>query len=102
MLRGRNISCGKAGLIPSLKIFADLDDFSSDIKITPEQIDACRLALEKEQEMIDVCQELLEGAKTEQDRQLFTFLAEQKQMHYKMFKAGEIEVEDYELAGVES
>lgn len=66
-------------------VFANMDDFSSNVKTSPEQIDAYRLALTKEQEMIDLYKKMHEEAKSEQDKELFAFLVEQEKLHYQLF-----------------
>jgi len=66
-------------------VFANMGDFSKKTKTLPGQIDAYRLALTKEQEMIDLYKEMHHDAETEQDKKLFRFLVEQEKLHYKLF-----------------
>ncbi|MDI9441400.1 MAG: ferritin family protein [Bacillota bacterium] len=66
-------------------VFADLDDFSVEVKTTPEQLDGYRLALEKEREMVELYEKMLQEAKTDQDRELFGFLIKEEKKHYQIF-----------------
>lgn len=66
-------------------VFADLDDFDVETKAAPDQLDAYRLALKKEQESIDLYEKMLAEAKREEDRALFAFLVEQEKIHYRVF-----------------
>lgn len=66
-------------------VFANMENFSSNIKTAPEQIDAYRLALTKEQEMIDLYKKMHKEVKSKQDKELFAFLVEQEKIHYRLF-----------------
>lgn len=66
-------------------VFADLDDFSVEVKTTPDQLDGYRLALEKEREMIELYEKMLQEGKTEQDKELFGFLVKEEKKHYQIF-----------------
>ena len=66
-------------------VFRDLDDFDVETKTAPDQLDAYRLALQKEQESIDLYEKMLAEAKREEDRALFSFLVEQENIHYRVF-----------------
>ena len=63
-------------------LFADKDQKISDIKASPEQLDAYRFALDKEQESIDLYIEL--SQKAEGGRELFEFLIGEEEKHFKI------------------
>lgn len=63
-------------------IFADKAQKISDIKATPEQLDAYLFALEKEKESIALYNELFQ--KLEDDRELFKFLIAEEEKHFKL------------------
>jgi|SRR5690554_1513014 rubrerythrin len=66
-------------------VFANMDEFSVEIKSSPEQIDAYRLALEKERASIELYEKMQNDAKSDQDKTLFAFLVEQEKIHYRIF-----------------
>lgn len=66
-------------------VFVSLDDFNVETKTAPDQLDGYRLALQKEQESIDLYEKMLAEAKRDEDRVLFEFLVEQEKIHYQVF-----------------
>ena len=66
-------------------VFVSLDDFNVETKAAPDQLDGYRLALQKEQESIDLYEKMLAEAKRDEDRVLFEFLVEQEKIHYQVF-----------------
>lgn len=66
-------------------VFVSLDDFNVETKAAPDQLDGYRLALQKEQESIDLYEKMLAEAKRDEDRALFEFLVEQEKIHYQVF-----------------
>lgn len=66
-------------------VFEGVEDFSSKLKTAPGQIDAYRLALEKEKESIDLYEKMGHEARDEDGKKLFSFLVEQEKAHYKIF-----------------
>lgn len=66
-------------------VFVSLDDFNVETKTAPDQLDGYRLALQKEQESIDLYEKMLAEAKRDEDRALFEFLVEQEKIHYQVF-----------------
>jgi rubrerythrin len=66
-------------------VFEDVEDFGSEIKTDPSQIDAYRLALKKEQESIELYEKMEKEASDEEAKELFAFLVKQEKAHYKIF-----------------
>jgi rubrerythrin len=64
-------------------VFQSLEEFKSEIKEIPSQIDSYRFALEKEQESIDLYTDLKEKAESGGDKEIYDFLIEQEKDHYK-------------------
>ncbi len=64
-------------------VFKGESDFKLDTKAGPDQLDAYRLALKKEQESIDLYKKMKEEADTEKG--LFGYLVRQEEYHYKIF-----------------
>lgn len=69
---------------PDLKyVFSGATAFKSDIKERPDAVDAYRMALEKEQQSINLYEKLLsEGGSAE----LFEFLIRQEKKHYEILE----------------
>jgi rubrerythrin len=63
-------------------VFQSLEEFKSEIKEIPSQIDSYRFALEKEQESIDLYTDLKEKAESGGDKEIYDFLIEQEKDHY--------------------
>ena len=63
-------------------LFADKDQKISDITPTPEQLEAYRFALDKEEESIDLYTELSE--KSEGGKELFDFLIGEEEKHFQI------------------
>lgn len=62
-------------------IFRNISDFKINIKELPSQLDAYRMALDKEQESLAFYQRLLDEARTEHAKRVFTFLKDQEDHH---------------------
>ena len=62
-------------------IFKDMADLTTDIKDIPDQLDAYRMALEKEQQSLKFYQDLYAEATEEQSKKVFEFLAKQEDKH---------------------
>lgn len=65
-------------------VFEDLDDFQVEIKEMPNQLDAYRMALEKEKESIELYEKMLEDAVDEKEEMLFKFLIKEEKEHYRL------------------
>lgn len=65
-------------------VFANIKDFAMEIKKVPEQVDAYRLAMEKEKKSIELYKGLL--AETADCRDLYEFLIAEEEEHYKMLE----------------
>ncbi|WP_422486928.1 ferritin-like domain-containing protein [Gudongella sp. DL1XJH-153] len=66
-------------------VFKSESDFKVEAKVDPNQLDAYRLALKKEQESIDLYKKMNEEAETEKGKKLFDYLVRQEEYHYKIF-----------------
>lgn len=66
-------------------IFKSAEDFKTELKGMPEQIDAYRMALGKEKESIDLYQKMKDEAREEKDKALFDYLIKQEEYHYTIF-----------------
>lgn len=64
-------------------VFQSLEEFKSEIKEIPSQIDSYRFALEKEKESIDLYTDLKEKSESSDDKEIYDFLIEQEKDHYK-------------------
>ncbi len=62
-------------------IFRNMNDFQSDIKNLPSQLDAYRMALEKEQESLKFYQDLYDEATEERSKTVFGYLIKQEEKH---------------------
>src|SRR5699024_2346760 len=67
-------------------VFEDTEDFESKIKATPDQLDAYKLALEKEKESIELYKKMLEEATSDDAKELFKFLIKEEEAHYSIFE----------------
>ena len=67
-------------------IFEQAEDFYSSIKETLEPVDVYLLAMEKEQEAIDLYREMLSEASNEQDKAIFEFLIKEEETHYAILE----------------
>ena len=65
-------------------IFSEADDFKNEIKEIPSQLDFYRFALENEQKSIDLYQDSLSKAKTNEEKELFEYLVDQEKGHYEI------------------
>ncbi len=66
-------------------VFKNMDDFKQSIKASPDQIDAYRMALEKEKESIELYEKMISQANDSQSEELFKYLITQEKSHYKIF-----------------
>ena len=66
-------------------VFKSAEDFKTELKGMPEQIDAYRLALGKEKESIDLYQKMKDEASEEKDKALFDYLIKQEEYHFTIF-----------------
>ena len=63
-------------------MFETADDFKSDIKATPTQLEFYRTALAFEQKSIDLYTDMLEKAADDSEKDLFKFLIGQEKEHF--------------------
>ena len=63
-------------------VFQGADNFKSDIKANPTQLEFYRVALEFEQKSIDLYKDLLSKASGQDEQELFNFLVEQEKQHF--------------------
>ena len=66
-------------------VFKGVGDFKNRFKEIPNQIDVYRMALEREQESIDLYKKFLNDAVDESSKKLFDFLVKQEENHYRIF-----------------
>ena len=84
------LATGKCQLIDSdtlaqaKNIFSGLGDLHSDVKAYLSQLDFYRLALEKEQQSIDLYSRYSDLAKAPLEKELFDFLVKQEKHHYEV------------------
>ena len=62
-------------------IFKELADFKSDIKLYATQLDAYRMALDKEVESLNFYKNLHDKSQEEQTKQVFRYLIQQEDRH---------------------
>jgi len=67
-------------------VFAQEGDLRIEYKARPEQLDAYKLALQKEQESIDLYGKMGSEATSPEEKRLFSFLVEQEKIHHRMFQ----------------
>ncbi len=67
-------------------IFQDEKDLKVEFKANPEELDAYKLALEKEKESIELYEKMGLEATSEEEKRLFAFLVEQETIHYNTFQ----------------
>lgn len=66
-------------------VFKSAEDFKTELKGMPEQIDAYRMALGKEKESIELYQKMKEEAADDKDKGLFDYLIKQEEYHFTIF-----------------
>ncbi len=66
-------------------VFKSESDFKVETTVDPNQLDAYRLALKKEQESIDLYKKMKEEAESEKGKNLFDYLVRQEEYHFKIF-----------------
>ncbi|HHV11439.1 MAG TPA: ferritin family protein [Clostridiales bacterium] len=62
-------------------IFKEIPDFKSDIKEIPSQLDAYRMALEKEIQSLKFYKDLRDSSQEEQSKKVFDYLIQQEDTH---------------------
>ncbi len=67
-------------------IFKGLKDFKSDIKEFPDQLDFYRMALDKEQQSIELYNKLLLEVTDDKSKELFEYIIDQEKDHYKIIE----------------
>lgn len=65
-------------------VFYDLGNFKSDIKDIPRQLELYRMALDKENQSIDLYTDMLSKASEADERTLFEYLIKQEEQHYEI------------------
>ncbi len=63
-------------------IFKDIENFKSEIKELPTQLDFYTMALEKEKQSINLYKDLLSRATEDDENELFEHLVQQEKRHY--------------------
>ncbi len=63
------------------------EKFKSDTKQKPEQLDAYRVALEKEKESIDLYRRLMENTGKMLEKNMYAYLIEQEESHYSTIES---------------
>ncbi|MHB1153122.1 MAG: ferritin-like domain-containing protein [Eubacteriales bacterium] len=63
-------------------IFKDIENFKSEIKELPTQLDFYTMALEKEKQSINLYKDLLSKATEDDENKLFEHLVQQEKRHY--------------------
>lgn len=66
-------------------VFKSESDFKVEIKTNPDQLDAYRLALKKEEESIELYKKMKDEADSDKGKKLFDYLIKQEEYHYKIF-----------------
>src|SRR5690554_323275 len=67
-------------------VFQDAPDFQNAIKETLGQLDIYYLAMDKEKQSIELYKEMLEDAKDEQDKEVFSFLIREEETHFNILE----------------
>lgn len=71
-----------SGIISKVKpIFKEMSDFKSDIKLYATQLDAYRMALDKEVESLNFYKDLYDKSEEEKLKQVFHYLIQQEDKH---------------------
>lgn len=66
-------------------VFKEIEDFKIEANDVPDQLDAYKLAIEKEKESIDLYKKMLCEATDDEGKRIFKYLIEQEEAHYKIF-----------------
>jgi rubrerythrin len=66
-------------------IFKNENDFKVETEIEPKQIDVYKLALQKEEESINLYQKMKQEASEEEEKVLLDYLIKQEENHYRIF-----------------
>lgn len=67
------------------EIYPQDQQFEIEIKAQPNQFDFYRMAMEKEQESIDLYKDLFKKTEDEETKKILLFLVEQEKKHYNLF-----------------
>lgn len=67
-------------------IFKDLEDFKSEIKVSPDQLDIYRAALEQEKQGIELYKDFLAQAVDTAEKELYDFLVKQEENHFEIIE----------------
>ncbi len=67
-------------------VFGSEQDLQIEYKVRPGELDAYKLALEKEKESIDLYEKMGSEVSSEEEKKLFRFLVEQEKIHYNAFQ----------------
>ncbi len=65
-------------------LFEGMEDFQSEIKKIPTQLDFYRFALDNEQKSIDLYKEFASNSESEEEKKLFEYLIEQEKEHFRI------------------
>jgi rubrerythrin len=67
-------------------VFADLEDFRSEIKTLPTPTDSYRLGLDIERKSIEFYEEMRKDARSEEEKALFDYLIGQEEEHHAIME----------------
>lgn len=67
-------------------VFANAQDLRIEYKARPDQLDAYKLALDKEKESIALYETMVSEVDSAEEKRLFAFLVEQEKIHYRTFQ----------------
>ncbi len=82
--RGQAYRAGEIAPMESRHVFDGLVDFQMDVKENPDQLDAYRMAMDKEKQSIELYRKMSDEAGD--DDGLFKFLIGQEQEHYRILE----------------
>jgi rubrerythrin len=78
---------GNDTLSEANNVFRGSKDFQNEFKEIPNQLDAYRLALEKERQSIELYQKFLSEAMDDKLTELFEYLVQQEKDHHKILES---------------
>ena len=70
----------------SRKVFGNLDNFKSEIKVLPNQLDSYRMALEKEKDSLVFYQKQKDDTKEPRLKEIFSYLVKQEDRHTEVLE----------------
>ncbi len=82
MKDGKKYSAAKVKKSEAQNVFSDKEKSISEIKVTPEQLDVYRFALDKEKESIELYTELME--KSDNESAAYQFLIAEETKHFEI------------------